>query len=895
MKNRNHVNLNVNPCKMCMPLGAVVAFKGIEKSMVILHGSQGCSTYIRRHMAGHYNEPIDIASSSLNEHGTVYGGEKNLKKGLRNIISLYNPEVIGVATTCLAETIGEDIARIVTEFKKENEHSKNVANIAIVPVATPGYGGSQFEGYYSALTSIVKELSKDCTPNNKINIIAPNVNPGDIRNIKRILDMYSMDYTILPDVSETLDAPFKDEFNKIPEGGTKLKDIVKMAGAAATIEIGVTIPDNISPGKYLNETYKVPLYRCPIPMGLKNTNELIKLLSKLSQKTCPKILEDEKGRFIDGMIDSHKHNGEGRAVIFGEPELCYGVTKLCIENGIKPVLISTGTGSELLRELLDKENFINEEKVVIIDDTDFDTIEDYAVRLKGNILIGNSDGKVITERQGIPLVRIGFPIHDRVGGQRNNTVGYDGSLKLLDDITNSLLDRKYSVYRDKMYENYFLDGDRGKKIGGDHMRRKKEVKKEVTIEDKTLSHPCFTIGACRFARMHIPVAPACNIQCNYCNRKFDCVNESRPGVTSEVLTPQEARDKFIQVKNKVPNLSVIGIAGPGDALANFNNTRESIKLIKEVDPDITFCLSTNGLMLPYYAEELVGLGVTHVTVTINAVDPEVGAKIYKEVNFRGKKLTGVRGAEILLKNQLMGLQYLCNKGIVCKVNIVMIKGVNQDHIEEVVKKVKECGVYMTNIMPLIPAKGSDFENMPLTNNKELGEMRKKCETYTKQMYHCKQCRADAIGLLGDDVSSEFRMKEVGGSKNQNVLVPSGKEYTFAVATKSGTMVDAHFGHVEEFYIYSYKDNNVEFLERRKIPKYCTGNEECDEDNKIDRIIGTLKGCHGVIVLRIGHHPLKKLQEMNIKVIQSCGSINDGILHAIEEIKKDNEDSLKTVV
>lgn len=767
MKNRNFVNLNINPCKMCMPMGAVMAFKGIENSMVILHGSQGCSTYIRRHMAEHYNEPVDIASSSLNEQGTVYGGENNLKIGLKNIIKLYNPRVIGVATTCLSETIGEDIRRISEEFIIEDGMEEN----RIIPVPTPGYGGTQFEGYFAALLEIVKVVAKNTVTNSKINIITAGLNPGDVRNIKDMLEAFGVNYILIPDISETLDSPYSRDFKKIPEGGTRLEDIEKMAGAAATIELGLTVPANLSPGRYLLDKYNIPLYRCALPIGLENTDTFLNTISKVVNKPVPLKLKKERGRFIDGMVDSHKYNAEGRAVVFGEPELAYAVSRLCLENGIRPVLISTGSENKSLKSLLEACN--PEERPVIIDDTDFETVQKYSRELNANILIGNSDGKFITEKEGIPLVRIGFPIHDRVGGQRLVYTGYNGSMKLLDDITNTLLENKYKKYRRSMFDQYYS--------GSLHLSPSPHTSK-TSIEQKTNVHPCFSSGACGNARMHIPVAPACNITCNYCNRKYDCINESRPGVTSEILSPEEAVEKFKTVREKMGNLTVVGIAGPGDALANFSNTKKSIELIKAVDEDVTFCLSTNGLMLLYYADEIIKLGVTHVTVTINAVDPKIGAKIYREVNYMGRSLMGEDAAEILIRNQLEGLAYLASKGVICKVNIVMIKGINDKHIETVVKKVKECGAYITNIMPLIPAKGSAFENMPLTSNKELNQLRKKCETYIQQMYHCRQCRADAIGKLGEDCSADFRNKTCGGCSKDTGRREKAA-YTLAATTK----------------------------------------------------------------------------------------------------------------
>lgn len=278
----------------------------------------------------------------------------------------------------------------------------------------------------------------------------------------------------------------------------------------------------------------------------------------------------------------------------------------------------------------------------------------------------------------------------------------------------------------------------------------------TNIMEQTKRHPCYSVEAHhKYARMHLPVAPQCNIGCNYCNRKYDCVNESRPGVTSEILTPLSAEQKFIVVKEKIPNLSVVGIAGPGDALANWDKTREAIERIKQANPEMIFCLSTNGLMLPHYAPEIVELGIKHVTVTMNTLSPNTGAKIYRHVYYQGKKYTGTEGTQILLDNQQTGIQYLAGKGILVKVNMVMIKGINDQEIPSVVKRVKQLGAFVSNIMPLIPAAGSVFENLPATDMKELNKMRDICQIDLQQMRHCKQCRADAIGLLGDDRSPEF--------------------------------------------------------------------------------------------------------------------------------------------
>ncbi|APM40320.1 nitrogenase cofactor biosynthesis protein NifB [Clostridium kluyveri] len=882
MSNKKLVNVDINPCKMCMPMGGVMAFKGIENNMVILHGSQGCSTYIRRHMATHYNEPVDIASSALTEQGTVYGGSDNLKKGLNNMIKMYNPTTIGILTTCLAETIGEDINRIVEEFYREQEENKNIKDIKIITASTPGYGNTQAEGYFSVLRKIVEQVCEKCESTGKLNIICANLNPGDVRNIKKILDDFKIEYTILPDVSNTLDSSHNEKYRRIPKGGTKIEDIKKMGGAAATIEMGLTIQDEDSPGVYLRDKFKVPLYKCGIPLGIRNTNEFISLVSKITGKTIPEEYIIQKGRYLDAMIDNHKYTGEARVVLYGEPELLLSTARLCVENGILVKVAGTGSRNPILKKMLKEELKAQKEDSIVLDDTDFETMESYTKRFNINLMIGNSDGRRMAKKLGVKLIRTGFPIHDRVGGQRQVITAYNGSSFLIDAVSNAMLEITQNSYREKAYNDYYLP------------ILDMEEDNSKSNRDKSCTHPCFGDNAHKFARMHIPVAPECNISCNYCSRKYDCANESRPGVTSGVLTPEEALEKFKLVKSKIENLTVIGVAGPGDALANFPKVKKSLELIRKEDPKITFCLSTNGLMLPFYANQLIELGVSHVTVTINAVDKKIGARIYREVNYLGCKCTGEEGAEILLNNQLAGLRYLCEKGVVCKVNIVMLKGINDSHIKEVVKKVKDCGAYMTNIMQMIPVQGSGFEHLPLISNAELNEMRKKCEVDMKQMYHCKQCRADAIGTLAEDCSIDFRTPAgcSGGcsgkveKNHEDAAEFYHKKYKFAVSSRSGINIDQHFGHASEFYIYSYDSGTIRLLEKRNVDKYCTGVVDCDEhEDKISKIVRAIGDCQGVLVLRIGVEPREKLEAKGLKVIEMYEPINKGIVRAAAEIEK----------
>lgn len=871
----NLVNLNVNPCKMCMPMGAVSAFCGLKNCMSILHGSQGCATYIRRHMATHYNDPVDIASSSLTEEGTVFGGEENLIKGLENLIALYHPEVIGVATTCLAETIGEDVGAIIQKFYDTHED----AGVKIINVASAGYGGTQYEGFFRALRAIVAQTEMDPTPNGRINIITPMISPADDRRLRNLLDSMKIDYILLPDLSENLDGVHAEQYERLKGGGTSLRDIAQMAGAAFTIELSMFIEEEQSPAKYLSDTYGVPYRQMALPVGLRDTDAFLEMLAVLGGQK-PESLVQTRGRYLDAMVDSHKHCAEGRAAIFGEPDFVYSMTRLCCENGIVPVVAATGSACPGFQEALEPEirrcaDRLFVENTVIADDCDFAKIETLCRELGVNVMIGSSDGRRVSHKLGIALVRCAFPIHDRVGGQRVETVCYEGSLSILDQIANVLLAKKEDGFREEILEQFF--GDKQKTKGEKKMAA--GILSAQEILEKTASHPCYNCAGGKNARIHLPVAPKCNIQCNYCVRKYDCPNESRPGVTTEVLGPEEALKKYLYVKERVENLTVVGIAGPGDALANFEETRKTLSLIRQQDPNVTFCLSTNGLMLPLYAQELVELGVSHVTVTINAVDPEIGAKIYRYIDYLGTRYTGVAAASILLANQLAGLRYLTSKGVICKVNTVMLKGINDSHIEEVVKKIKELGVYISNIMQLIPVAGSAFENMELVSNKEITAVRKQCEVHLKQMYHCKQCRADAIGTLDNDQSIEYR-----GCTEACAPAETEPVRKFAVASKSGMLVDQHFGKANEFYIYESDGEKVIFLERRLVKNYCTGAEECTEDKEgaMESILSAVSDCNGVLALRIGDAPSRRLASQGIKVYATYDKIEEAVKQAASQ-------------
>lgn len=305
------------------------------------------------------------------------------------------------------------------------------------------------------------------------------------------------------------------------------------------------------------------------------------------------------------------------------------------------------------------------------------------------------------------------------------------------------------------------------------------MKVEKTQDDLVSTHPCYCKNAGRkYSRIHIPVAPKCNISCNYCNRKFDCVNESRPGVASVVLSPEEALIRVVEAKMQDPDLTVIGIAGQGDALSNPEATFYTFKLIRKYDQELQLCMSTNGLGIEDHIQSILSAGIKHVTITLNAVDPEIAKSIYSKVNYKGKMYYGVEGTRLLLKKQLAGIKLLVKNDILVKVNTVLIPAYNKNHIAEIAQTIKKMGVFIHNIIPLIVNNNISTkfsrENLSPPSKQEIMESRKKSAHimggFDHVMSHCKQCRADALGNLSEtDTTSQIIISNRAKQISQKII------------------------------------------------------------------------------------------------------------------------------
>jgi nitrogenase molybdenum-iron protein NifN len=427
-----------NACKLCTPLGACLVFRGIRGAIPFLHGSQGCSTYIRRYLISHFREPMDIAASNFSEDTAIFGGARNLLAGMTNVTRQYKPEMIGLATTCLSETIGEDMPALVHDCREQI-----VGLPPVVHVSTASYRGSHIDGFHDAVAALVDQLATKAPPHGGINLLPGMVSTADLRHLRELCERFGFKVTMLPDYSDTLDGSTWSDYEALPSGGTPVDAIRTMGGARATLELGDSLRSTPkSAGGLLGDRFGVERISLTLPVGIHATDDFIDALSRLSNQEIPDDITSERGRLVDSMVDAHKIVFGKRAVIYGEADLVIGLTAFLCEIGVTPVLCvcggRTGRFENTLRSVIPD----LPAEVVIRDGADFADITHETRRLAPDFLIGNSKGYGLARELGVPLIRTGFPIHDRIGGQRVLHVGYRGTQFLFDAVANAMLERK---------------------------------------------------------------------------------------------------------------------------------------------------------------------------------------------------------------------------------------------------------------------------------------------------------------------------------------------------------------------------------------------------------------------------------------------------------------------
>ena len=411
-------------------------------------------------------------------------------------------------------------------------------------------------------------------------------------------------------------------------------------------------------------------------------------------------------------------------------------------------------------------------------------------------------------------------------------------------------------------------------------------------------HPCFSAEARHTsARVHLPVAPRCNVQCRFCDRKFDCINESRPGVSSRILSPEEALDYLTMIRARLPQLAVAGIAGPGDPFANPGETMETMRLVRAAHPDLRLCVASNGLALPPYVDELADLKVSHVTVTVNAVDPSVGAKVYAWVRDGRRSLPSDEGAELLLERQLDAIARLKARGITVKINTLILPGINDHHIPAVAERMKSLGVDLMNCMPLQLNDQGRARGWREPDEAEIAKARTAAGSLLPQMEHCTRCRADAAGFLGEDQGPELLEKWAAGTSgcgegagccsseaastaantvvSQGLGLDAGKPY-IAVATRDGFLVSAHLGEAKTLKIYGQGEQGPELVGERLAPPPGGGGE------RWRALASELKDCRALVVNGAGEAPKQALMRAELPVFVLEGLITDALRSLFED-------------
>ncbi len=489
---------STNPCKLCTPLGACLAFKGIAGAVSLLHGSQGCSTYIRRYLISHFREPIDIASTNFSEDSAVFGGRKNLHTALDNVGRQYRPKLVGIATTCLSETMGENMPMLIGEYRSEaRDLPPETERPELVHVSTPSFKGTHAEGFHAAVRALVETLAgtsgsgTPCVPGSDgtqgvplpgkspLAIFAGMVSPADLRHLRDFCAAWDTEITLVPDYAETLDGPSWSDFVRMPEGGTTVEELRALDRAVAALEFGHSLAAApATAGTHLNKKFSVPLHRLGLPIGLRGTDAFCAALSaacpnvgasllamadsdspasRLLQGkpsfcsvvdssgrdlTLPRKLAAERGRLVDSYVDAHKYLAGKKAVIYGEDDLVVGLAVFLAETGITPVLVASGERNRRLADALFTAAPELRGRTEVREGSDFGDIESRIEELKPDLLIGSSKGYKLARSLGVPLVRCGFPVHDRLGAQRIQLLGYAGTQQLFDRIVNALLEAK---------------------------------------------------------------------------------------------------------------------------------------------------------------------------------------------------------------------------------------------------------------------------------------------------------------------------------------------------------------------------------------------------------------------------------------------------------------------
>lgn len=427
--------LRINPAKTCQPVGAMYAALGVHECMPHSHGSQGCCAFHRMFLTRHFKDPAMASTSSFTEGASVFGGGTNLKTAAKNIFDIYNPKIIAVHTTCLSETIGDDLNALIQGIDIPEGKF-------MVHCNTPSYYGSHITGFSNMVAGFIRYLSRATGERNgKVAILPGFVNPGDMREMKRLADVMGVSYTMLPDTCGVMDSPMTGKFELYPKGGTTVEEIVSLGNSSLTIAFGKAASE--VPAEALSKKCNVPYKLLPLPIGIGRTDKYIMALQSYSKNEVAPELEVERGQLVDILIDIHPYTYNKKVAIFGDPDTVLGLAEFALEMGMLPKYLVTGTPGEAFVDAA--EELFNRFGVVDCKaKASGDLFELHQwIKAEGvDLLIGGTHGKYIARAEDIPFVRAGFPIIDRYIHSYMPLVGYKGGMRLAELITNAIMDRQ---------------------------------------------------------------------------------------------------------------------------------------------------------------------------------------------------------------------------------------------------------------------------------------------------------------------------------------------------------------------------------------------------------------------------------------------------------------------
>lgn len=429
--------LTINPAKTCQPIGAMYASLGIHNCLPHSHGSQGCCAYHRSALTRHYREPIMAATSSFTEGSSVFGGQANLVQAIDNIFATYDPDIIAVHTTCLSETIGDDVNQIKDKALKDG---KIPGGKTVIHASTPSYVGSHVTGFSNMTKAMAMQFAESTGESNgKFNIIPGYVEPSDMTEIKEIVKKMRINPIVFPDTSGVLNGPQTGKYKMYPNGGVTKEELISIGDSIGTIALGESASADAA--RALDTKWRVPCQVQDLPIGLAATDRFIDSLRIAAGVSVPDIITQERGQLLDIITDMHQYFYQKKVALVGDPDHLIPLVEFLIDIDMMPVYIVTGTpGKDFEKRIADMTADLPYE-VNVKAAGDMFQLHQWIKNDPVDLLIANTYGKYMARDDDIPFVRYGFPIVDRIGHSYFPGVCYKGGIRLLEKILDALMDR----------------------------------------------------------------------------------------------------------------------------------------------------------------------------------------------------------------------------------------------------------------------------------------------------------------------------------------------------------------------------------------------------------------------------------------------------------------------